>query len=581
MTDDRSVPDDAGPAGSLAEHSLSARRLRSRWPGLVWAIPIAALLVVGYLGIRWIATRGTEVTVTFSDAEGVTPGDTKVLENGVEVGHVTKIAPTGDGKVTLTLSMTRQAEPALNTASRFWLIGEQPSITDLQSVRAALAGLIVGLAPGRGGTPTRHFTGLDSTPAVMPGAKGRYYYLDTNMLGSVQQGAAVLYQGQNIGTVTNTGFRALDHFRVQLFVRAPYDMLVRPGALFWRGSPFKVSLNGGGLSTQIASPSSVFSGSVQFDLPPGARGGAPMPAGTSFPLYDGEADAHQGPSGPEQLYDLVIQGAAGDLADGSPVSLLGYKVGEVRSARLVFAPGSRRPYTAATIALYPLKLDVRQAADAPAATWRRSTDAAVDGLLAQGYRATLAQTIPLVGGHAIALAKAPKGGPARLTMGADHPVIPVANASGDVGGLIDQANGVLAKVNRMPLEQIGDNVRGLTANLSRITGSPQVTDSLAHLDATLKQLDGITRQVQPQVGPLLAKLNATATELQQTAAAARGTLGGGGANQDESLPEAVRQLTEAGRSIRSLTDYLGRHPEALLRGKSAEKPPRGGKSKEK
>ena len=29
-----------------------ARSLRGRWPGLVWAIPLAALLVVGYLGVR-------------------------------------------------------------------------------------------------------------------------------------------------------------------------------------------------------------------------------------------------------------------------------------------------------------------------------------------------------------------------------------------------------------------------------------------------------------------------------------------------------------------------------------------------
>ncbi|WP_174297193.1 intermembrane transport protein PqiB [Sphingomonas bacterium] len=571
MSDERSTPSPSGGDADHGRHWPTARRMRRRWPGLVWAVPLAALLVVGYLGVRWLTTRGTEVTVTFLDAEGVTPGDTKVLENGVEVGHVTRIAPTGDGHVTLTLSMTRQAEPALNTASRFWLIGEQPSITDLQSVRAAIAGLIVGLAPGKGGTPTHHFTGLDRAPLVMPGAKGRYFYLDTNMLGSVQPGAAVLYQGQNIGSVTNTGFRALDQFRVQVFVNAPFDRLVRSGALFWRGSPFKVSLSGSGLQTQIASPSSVFSGSVQFDLPEGARGGAPLPQGSAFPLYDGDADAHQGPSGPEQDYDLVLQGAAGDLTNGAPVSLLGYKVGEVRSARLVFAPGSRRPYTAATIALFPLKLDVRQDDAAAPAVWRASTDAAVRALLAQGYRATLTQTIPLVGGHAIALARGAGSRPATLLAGADHPVIPVAIASGDVGDLIDQAQGVLAKVNRMPLEQIGANVRGLTANLSRITGSPQVSDSLTHLDATLKQLDGITRQVQPQIGPLMTRLNETASELQQTAAAAKGTLGGGGANQDESLPEAVRQLTEAARSIRSLTDYLDRHPESLLRGKAKEK----------
>jgi paraquat-inducible protein B len=465
--------------------------------------------------------------------------------------------------------MSKRAEPALNSASEFWLLGETPSVTDLQSVRAALAGLIVELAPGNGGTPTRHFVGLDHAPLVMPGERGSYYYLDTDSA-SVQPGAALLYQNQNIGVVADTRFRGLDRFRLHLFVKAPYDRFVRQGAQFWRGSPLKVELTGSGIQTQIAPPSTVLQGSVQFDLPRAARGNPRAAPGTAFILYDDQASAGQGPTGPEQLYDLSIQGAAGDLVEGAPVSLLGYKVGEVRSSRLVFAPGSRRPYTAATVALYPSKLDVAPAGATDAAGWRRGTDEAVDRLLRQGYRATLTQAIPLVGGHSVALAKTGDG-PAALMPGAGHPAIPTSSSGGDVNGLIDKANTLLARVDRMPLDQIGANIRTLTANLSRLTGSPQVTDSLRHLDATLRQVDAITAQVQPQVGPLLTRLNATAEQLQATATAARGTLAGDGANQDTSLPEAVRQLTEAARSIRSLTDYLGRHPEALLRGKAKEK----------
>ena len=560
MTDNRPPPPEAPRPG--AERWPTARRLHRRWPGIVWAIPIAALILVGYLGVRAAFTRGIEVTVTFADGEGVTPGDTKVIENGVEVGHVTKIENMPDGKrVQLTLSMSRRAESALNSNSRFWLIGEQPTITDLRSVRAALAGLIVGLAPGKGGTPQRHFEGLDKAPLVMPSTPGTYYWLDADALGSVQPGATLLYQGQTVGTVTETRLRGFDRFRMRLFVNAPYDAFIRPGALFWRGSPFKVSLTGSGLQTQIASPSTLVQGSVQFKLPRAARANPRAPADTAFALYDDESAAEQGPPGPEVLYDLAVDGAAGDLAEGAPVSLLGYNIGEVRHAQLVFAPGSRRPYTQATIALHPRKLDVAGPQGDDPSMWRGPTDAAVGRLLAGGYRATLSQSIPLVGAHTIAFTKA--GGPATLIAGGARPAIPTSAASNDVNALI-------ARINGLPLEQIGANIRQLTGNLARLTGSREVSDSLIHLDATLRQVDGITRQVQPQVGPLMTKLNQTATELQATAAAARGTLGGGGANQDQSLPEAIRQLTEAARSIRSLTDYLGRHPEALLRGKAKE-----------
>jgi hypothetical protein len=48
-------------------------------------------------------------------------------------------------------------------------------------------------------------------------------------------------------------------------------------------------------------------------------------------------------------------------------------------------------------------------------------------------------------------------------------------------------------------------------------------------------------------------------------------LDGDGDAQDSSLPEAIRQLNETARSIRTLADYLNRHPEALIRGKRLEK----------
>jgi len=557
-----------GPSDA-AEGWPRARRLRRRWPGIVWAIPLAALIVVAYLGIRWVATRGTTVTVTFASAEGVTPGDTKVLQNGVEVGHVTRVRITPDTKrVELTLSMSRRAEPALNTASKFWLLGATPTVTDLQSVRAALAGLIVELAPGSGGTPTRHFVGLESAPLVMPDERGTYYRLDAADAG-VQPGAALLYQGQNIGVVAASSLQDIGRFRLRLFVRVPFDRFVREGATFWRGSPLRVQLTGSGIQTQIAPPSSVLQGSVQFDLPADARANRRAPAESIFRLYDDQASAQGGPTGPEQRYDLALGGAAGDLVAGAPVSLLGYKVGEVRSSQLVFARGPRGPYTTATIALFPRKLDVDLPTAANPAAWRGATDAAVGRLLRQGWRAGLVQPIPLVGGHAIAFTRTGRG-PAALGRGSANPLIPADPSGGDVAGLIDKANTLLTRLNRVPLEQIGANIRALTANLSRLTESPEVASSLRHLQATLAQVDAITREVQPQVKPLLAKLNATADQLQATATAARGTLAGDGANQDASLPEAVRQLTEAARSIRSLTDYLGRHPEALLRGKAKE-----------
>jgi ABC-type transporter Mla subunit MlaD len=96
-------------------------------------------------------------------------------------------------------------------------------------------------------------------------------------------------------------------------------------------------------------------------------------------------------------------------------------------------------------------------------------------------------------------------------------------------------------------------------------------EGLAHVTTTLAEVDQILAQIQPQVGPLMTKLNQAADQVSGIALAAHQLLGtddSGGGN----LSEAIGQLDQAARSIRTLADYLDRHPEALVRGKRPESP---------
>jgi paraquat-inducible protein B len=54
--------------------------------------------------------------------------------------------------------------------------------------------------------------------------------------------------------------------------------------------------------------------------------------------------------------------------------------------------------------------------------------------------------------------------------------------------------------------------------------------------------------------------------MEKTLAATSGLLGNSNTGSGE-LPRALRDLREASRSVKLLTDYLERHPEALVRGK--------------
>jgi len=546
-----------------------ARTIRSRWPGLIWAVPIAALMIVGFLGVRGLFNRGIDVVVTFTSASGVTPGDTKVIVQGVQAGHVESVRVAEDGlHVDVTLRLDPRERGALNTATQFWLVGGTPSLTDLSSLKAALAGATIAMAPGVGGEPTTHFVGLPETPVIAPGTKGTRYVLESRTVGSIQPGGSILYRGEEIGKVVKTQLLDYEQFTLDVFIFAPFDRLVRTGSAFWIGSPLNLSLTGEGLKANLAA-SSFIQGLLQFDVPEHARGTPVAAKDTTFVLYGTQAAAFQGDTGVPIPYEVVFTGSAGDLAEGAAVTLLGTKVGEVRSVSL-FLPPSAPPYTVATIMLYPVQLGVTRPEKPDAESWRDGTDAALQLLLAQGFRPKLTQSPPLIGSRAIMLALDDPSRGASLTPGIRYPQIPAATAGSDTDALVSQANDILAKINQIPFVAIGSNLQSLTAHVDALAGSPKIDDSLTHLDNSLRQLDQILADIKPKIGTLATKLNQTADEAKAAAAAARGVLSSEGSNQDQNLADVMRQIDQAARAIRSLADYLGRHPESLLGGKSKE-----------
>ena len=67
------------------------------WPGWIWAIPIAALIVVIWLGARALLAGGTDITIRFIDVHEIKTENTDIVLRGAQVGHVTGIKLTDDG----------------------------------------------------------------------------------------------------------------------------------------------------------------------------------------------------------------------------------------------------------------------------------------------------------------------------------------------------------------------------------------------------------------------------------------------------------------------------------------------------
>ena len=103
---------------------------------------------------------------------------------------------------------------------------------------------------------------------------------------------------------------------------------------------------------------------------------------------------------------------------------------------------------------------------------------------------------------------------------------------------------LVAKLNKIPFESIGNE-----------------------LHQTLSDADGLLKTLNTQVAP---EACATLVAAQQALASANSTLQPNSALA-QSTVDTMRELSRTAASFRALADYLERHPEALLRGKTEDK----------
>ena len=90
-----------------------------RGPSLVWIVPIVALLIGAWLGVKAIREQGPTITITFAGAEGLEAGKTRIRYRDVEVGQVEAIGLAND-RVVVTAKLIKETEPYLTDQTRFW-----------------------------------------------------------------------------------------------------------------------------------------------------------------------------------------------------------------------------------------------------------------------------------------------------------------------------------------------------------------------------------------------------------------------------------------------------------------------------
>jgi paraquat-inducible protein B len=534
-------------------------QLRPRsWFSWVWIVPaVAAAIVIG-LAVRALVDRGPLITISFSDAEGLQAGETRIRHKDVDLGTVESVFLTHDmSHVVVQARMQRSATAHLTAATRFWIVRPRLGFGGVSGLSTLVSGSYIEMYPGEG-EPERSFVGLDEPPSIIPDTPGRSFTLHANDLGSLVSGSEIAYRGVPVGEVEGYALDRQHHqIEIYAFIRSPYENLVHPESRFWNSGGVDVSVGVTGLHFRASSWQELVSGGISFDTPDAALALAPSAAGSVFRLYDNSDDAQQDPHGPTLLYRVNFTGtAAGGVGPGTSVQMLGATVGQVTEAHLQYDDEAQRMLTSVTLQIDPSRIEIvhRQPGTGASASGGGGDDVAAGfrarlaTLVAHGLRAHVTTANFLTGIKVVALDLVSDAPPAHIGLVDGYAQLPAGGST--------EITDILA------------SVKSVLRHVDALTTGPALGHAIAELDRTLSNLDRITTEVQPQIKPLIDSLRATADAAQQTLQEAQHMLGSGAAGNSD-LPLMIRELTEAARSIRDLTDYLDQHPDALIRGRRA------------
>ena len=511
---------------------------------LVWIVPALALLVGASLVVRNWMQQGPVISISFRSGEGLVAHKTQVRYRSVVIGEVTTVELTEDRKgVVAKVELSKEAESFATDGARYWVVRPRIGAGGISGIDTLLSGSFIGADAGESKKPEKTFVGLESPPPITYGEKGKRFVLSANDLGSLDIGSSIYFRRIPVGEVVSYAIKPDGRgVAIDIFVQSPYDAFVTLDTRFWNASGIDMQIGANGLKVETQSLSSILMGGLAFGTPEYAAPAEAAVDQQAFELFADRDAALAPPTGKAQYLRLRFDQSMRGLSVGAPVEFKGVEFGRVTSITLDYDPKKQSFPVVVDAAIYPQRLGpvhqkmlkVFKHTEGDAAGARQLIGTFVEhGLRAQARSGNL-----ITGQMFISLDFYPEAPKVAFDMSADPIVIPTV--PGSLEKLQEQLQGVLERIGKLPLESIAGN-----------------------LDGTLRELRSAAKRVD---GQTLPGLTSTLDELQKTLRTANSAIAEN-SPQREKLGDTLQELERMSRSLRDLADYLGRHPESLIRGR--------------
>jgi paraquat-inducible protein B len=538
-------------------------RTRKRRISIVWLVPLVALVIGGWLVYKALSEKGPTITISFKSAAGLEAGKTKIRYKDVELGQVDSIELDDKlSQVILKVEMVKRAESFLSENTRFWVVRARVAAGGVSGLGTLFSGAYIGLDPGKPGKRATHFKGLEVPPVVTTDVPGSHFVLRAASLGSLHIGDPVYFRRIEVGQVVS---HKLDEdgqaVTIEVFVHDPHHKLVRKNTRFWNASGLDVAIDAEGIRVDTESLVTLMIGGIAFDTPTGQQAGEPAEENDVFKLYKNRENISEKTYVRKTRWLLNFDSGVRGLTAGAPVELEGIQIGQVLDVNLAFDVDKEAFRVPVLIEIEPDR--IQAFGDFPESAERQSI---MDHLVGKGLRAQLKTGSLITGQLLVAIDMHPGAPPAKINWEGRYPEFPTVPPA--MEEITTSLTHVLKKLEKLPVEQIGNDLRDTVAGAKRLVNSAELQQSVTALDETLNQAQkfvaALNTDIAPELKTAVSNLNSALIQAQKLAKSLN-------SNVAPQTDRTLKELQAAARSIKVWAEYLERHPEALIRGKGKSK----------
>ncbi|WP_147107340.1 intermembrane transport protein PqiB [Tateyamaria sp. syn59] len=522
----------------------------------VWLVPIAAVLTAVWVALQAYNDQGPLVQIVFDDAAGILPNETELRFRNVAVGIVEDVQFNDDlSRVLVDVRLDKTVAPFVDAEAAFWIVRPQVTTSGVSGLETVLSGVYIegtwDTVPG--GLASLHEAN-DRAPLITTFKRGTVIELRSTRAAGLSANTPILFKGIEVGRLGEPTISVNGQWvSAPAILYEPHDQLVTTATRFWDTSGFSLSVGPSGASLDFSSVASLISGGITFGTL--VSGGEPLRAGLVYEVHPNEAAARnsvfEGSSGAVVRLTLIFDDNVSGLTADAAVEWRGLRIGRVANVSGIVDPdrfGDSRVRLLSTVEINTARLGI----DA-----NLSRSEAIDFLderVVEGLRARLVNASLLAGGLKVELITDPDAPSATINREGDpFPLFPVTDS--EVSDVALSAEGVLERVNALPVEELLDSAIRFLDNAAALVASDEIRETPGEILGLLSDARGVIGSDEVQALP--EDLRVLMTDLQAASADVRGLLADvRDAQAVDRLLAAVDQVGLAAASAETALDDL-------------------------